>query len=480
MRRLDQTRGAVMVARVRRPIMGMELGRSRSSIFLASLLLALGVALPTLGDMSGAPPVEPSSSQIQERSAEFQDLTSGKISPPTIQLKDLDKEWRRIVVNEQQDRNNDPYGYGMRNPMYQEILADLGIGVYYTKSQTVTLGGETYLIAYRIQNNLTRQDIQDIMQQIYGGHGAGEEPMRTGQRKFPADTPLKLSLLNLRTTGNLIDVRAFDPKSEIMGPRDVIEASNENLRRIGRFVTRLSQIERYGVRGLPMNDVNTARNAFRNYFHAPMSIFVHPQSRDPYRPNTALAGKRLPLISNRAKLVAFYEPRPGSDGKRGVVFLDGHVERVPEARWTTVKSTKPQGVTARQIDALSLRNLQQLGRQLTMYARRRGGSLPPMHDARTVRQALASYYGYGNDSLYTHPTTKAPYRPNAGLSGRKMNEIANAAKVVAFYEADLGSDGKRGVVFLDGHVERVPQSKWKQVKEVAAQMKQTTKAKTSA
>ena len=165
MRRLDQTRAALLMPRASRPLMGMEPAGAHPVALLMSLLLALllalGMAFPACSETTEPASVEPGSGQIQERSAEFQELTSGKISPPTIQLKDLNKEWRRIVVNEQQDRTNDPYGYGgMRNPMYQEVLTDMGVGVYYTKSQTVTLGGETYLIAYRIQNNLTRQDLQ--------------------------------------------------------------------------------------------------------------------------------------------------------------------------------------------------------------------------------------------------------------------------------------------------------------------------------
>lgn len=433
--------------------------------FIAPLLLTFGLALSSLApaahSQDSAPPAGP------DGNSRFEQLTSGKSSPPTIKLKGLTKEWRRITVNTQ-DTGMERYYGGFQGPLLQELLADMGVGVYYTRGQSVTLGNETYLIAYRIKRNITQQEMQDMMQNLYGGHGA--QPARTGPKKFPPDTTLMLSLLNLRTTGSLNDLRPFDPQREIMGPRDVIEASNENLKQIGRYLPKMSQFERYGVRGLPMRDVKTARNAFRNYFHAPLSIFVHPQTGQPYRPNTALAGRRLSLIANRARLVAFSEPRSGTDGKRGVVFLNGRVERVPESKWTTVSRVKPQELEPKEIDALSLNNLKQLGAGLLRYPRRRGGVLPPMNDIAAVRRALNSI-GQWNAPFLLHPKTREPYRPNPALSGKKLAKIANRARLAACYEARPGADGRRGVVFLDGHVERVPQSQWNRVKDIKVQMK---------
>jgi hypothetical protein len=406
------------------------------------------------------PAITPAAAPL-ERNIAFEQLISRSVAPATLRFKDLNSQWRRLVINNQ--GNNDSYAYALRfgMPMFQDMLADLGIGVYYSKLQTVTLGDETYLIAYRVQNEMTQQELQMAMQRMYGRHGHGEDDAPQGPRRHAPDTPLSLSLLNLRTSGSLQDIQTFDSSREILRPQDIIELSTANLRRIGGYFPRMSRFEQNGMRGLPLRDATEARLAFHNFFHAPDEIFLHPGTREPYRPNTMLAGKRLSLLGNSKQLVAFYEPRVGSDGKRGAVFLNGVVERIPEWQWKSVIGRRPAGLSARQIETLSMKNLQQLGRQLRRYASYTNGSLPPMKDAATVRRALSSYFD--NAIPHAHPTTKAAYRPNPALSSLKLRNIANAKQLVAFYEATPGSDGKRGAVFLDGHIERVSSARWARV-----------------
>jgi prepilin-type processing-associated H-X9-DG protein len=36
----------------------------------------------------------------------------------------------------------------------------------------------------------------------------------------------------------------------------------------------------------------------------------------------------------------FAEATPGTDAMRGVLFLDGHVERVPDERWQRLQNVK--------------------------------------------------------------------------------------------------------------------------------------------
>lgn len=452
--------------------------RFQNQTFLLPLF-TLGLVVPTHAQSGDSVPAANGTS-ARSMGAEgtgvgFAQLSSGKIAAPVLQLKNLNKTWRRVMVGAGGQTPSPFYG-GMQGPMFQEILSDLGVGVYYTQWQSITLGNETYLIAYRLDSQVTQQEIQQAFQQMYGGHGHGQDDAPLdGPRRFGPNTRLKLSLLNLRASGSLTDIRAFDASRELLRPVDIIEASNDNLRRLGRYFPQMARFERQGMRGLPMQNVTAARNAFRNFFHAPERIFLHPETRDPYRPNTALAGKRWALISNRAKVVGFYEAQPGSDKKRGVVFLDGRVERVPEWQWKTVKAALPKGLEPREIDRLSLKSLQQLARQVRRYSQYRG-VLPPMKDAATVRRALAPYGGY-NNSDYAHPVSKAAYRPNPALGGKRLNDIANAAQLVAFYEAAPGADGKRGAVFLDGHAERIEAARWNRVRNIAVQMKRTASSK---
>jgi hypothetical protein len=394
-------------------------------------------------------------------------------SPATLRMKGLTNAWRRVVITESANRSN-PYGMNFGGPMFQDILADLGIGVYFTKWHSIEIGGETYLIAYRIDHNLTQGEVQAAIQQIYGGHHGVEDALPDGPRRFAPETPLRLSLLNLRTVGSLVDIQPFDAKRTLMQPADIIAASDDNLRRIGGYMSRLTQFDRYGMRGLPLRNVREARNAFHNFFHAPEALFAHPVTREAYQPNTALAGKRVQNISTRAELVVFYEARPGSDGKRGVVFLDGHIDRVPEWQWAQVKARQPKGLTTPEINALSARNLGRLGRRLRNYARSSNGVLPVMTSAYTTRRSMMQRLGWENGEAWSHPVTKQNYRVNTALSKRSLKEITNQAQVVAFYESTPAKDGTIGAVFLDGRVARIPQARWARVKAVAIQSKPTT------
>ena len=395
----------------------------------------------------------------------FSQLSTAKIAPARLQLKNLNAGWQRMTVESDE---NDPlaaiYG-GFRGPAFADALTEAGIGVYFTRGQTATLGSETFLVAYRVETNMTAQDIQNLFRNI-GGHGNNAGAM--APRKFPPDTTLLLSLLNLRTIGSLKDVRPFNAKSEIMGPSDVIELSNENLQELGRLLTQLSQTNRYGQQTPPLRDPATLRRTLDRYFHPRLTIFVHPQTKEPYRTNALLARDSVRLASNRSRLVAIYEAKPGTDGKYGTVFLDGHVERIPASRWKAVRSVVPQKPVDSEIRRLSNVNLKQLHSQLVRFARSNGGRLPSMRDAGTTRREFNRRLGNYNAAYFNHPITREAYRPNAELSGKTLKQIANPSRVVAFYEPTPASNNTRGAVFLDGRIERIPTANWSRARAVRA------------
>lgn len=405
--------------------------------------------------------------QNAEKSA-FDQLAAQNVAPSQVLIKDLTKNWRRVIVERDDDNTMAGiYGMGRRNVVFQQKLAEMGLGVYYTKGQTVSLGTETFLIAYRIQNEMTPNELNAMFRNMYGGHGENAPP--PGPQKWAPNTPLRLALLNLRTTGSLTDLRPFDPEREIMGPRDVTAASDRNLEQLGRYLTQLIQNQRQN-RGyppeLPLRNIADARNIFTRYFHAPTTIYAHPQSKETYRTNAALTKKKAKNLMNSAQLVAFYEAKPGTDLKRGATFLDGRVERIPEWKWKSVISRQPQLPSEGDYQKMSLENLQKLATQLRRYVRVSGGKLPVMTNAGTTRQALSRSLGIYNASFFNHPKTGQAYRPNAALSGLKWSAIRNPAQLVAFYEVGLGNDGKRAAVFLDGHTAQVPEADWKGIKAV--------------
>lgn len=81
-----------------------------------------------------------------------------------------------------------------------------------------------------------------------------------------------------------------------------------------------------------------------------------------------------------------------------------------------------------------------------------------MQNTAALKKALTDYLK--SETAYVHPESKEPYQPNPNLSDKKWEDISNRAESVALYEASLASDATRGVLFLDGHVERMIESKW--------------------
>jgi hypothetical protein len=107
-------------------------------------------------------------------------VLSGNSVPTSIKLKDLTPEWRAMSTNGQFEFGN-----------FQAFINVFGGGAfatnYYTKGQTVSIGSETYIVAYSL---LSLVD------------------------KVSPEMPLNLSLLNLKTIGSMSNIRAFETLSE--------------------------------------------------------------------------------------------------------------------------------------------------------------------------------------------------------------------------------------------------------------------------
>lgn len=286
---------------------------------LATVLLAM-VSLSTLR-------VEGAGSKAEITT--FKDLLSGSTIPLTLQLKDLTSEWRRINAGNAGDSSGMSRVYAMYG------LA-AGGGSCYTKGETVTVEGETYLIAYRIQ---TKQ--VDVMAMMRGG--MGNKPPEP-EKPTPEST-LVLSLLHLRTAGSISDVRPFNLEAELAGgdtsaagleeARDKAAkaAGLQNLRDLGQALLAYS---RDGDKTLPqMKDAESACKALEPYTKN-KNACAPPDSKELYQPNISLSGKKMSDIEKPEEVVAFYEKKAAND-TRGVLYLDGRVERVAESKWAALK-----------------------------------------------------------------------------------------------------------------------------------------------
>ena len=110
-------------------------------------------------------------------------VLSGNSVPTSIELKKITPEWRAMSTNGQFEFGN-----------FQAFIGIFGGGAlattYYTKGQTVSIGSETYIVAYSLLS---------IVEKV-----------------TPA-TLLNLSLLNLKTIGTMSNIRAFETVSETKG-----------------------------------------------------------------------------------------------------------------------------------------------------------------------------------------------------------------------------------------------------------------------
>jgi hypothetical protein len=107
-------------------------------------------------------------------------ILSGNSVPTSIKLRDLTPEWRAMSTNGQVEIGN-----------FQALVGLFGGGAfannYYTKGQTVNVGSETYIIAYSLISL---------------------------PEKITPELSLTLSLLNLKTSGSMSNIRVFETVAE--------------------------------------------------------------------------------------------------------------------------------------------------------------------------------------------------------------------------------------------------------------------------
>jgi prepilin-type processing-associated H-X9-DG protein len=120
------------------------------------------------------------------------------------------------------------------------------------------------------------------------------------------------------------------------GPREMgqVVSSVRNLRHLG--IAFAIYVQDYDDRLPPMTNPAVVKRALFPYAKSEF-VFVHPTTREPYQPIPALSHRKLASIEQPEKVVAFYEAHPLTDGTRGVLFVDGHATRVPEATWPELK-----------------------------------------------------------------------------------------------------------------------------------------------
>jgi len=177
---------------------------------------------------------------VMGQSSDFQQLLSGKEFPLTLSLKELNGDWRRLSIGGA-DAAKGGMGDMMSQLMQMGMMSEMGknkgkedpagamlglslLGglfggggeskepVYYTKGQTVTVGGETFLIAYRYQ-----KPAMNFMQMAAAAqkNGQGPDPGQMTAGKLSPESSLAISLINARNIASLNDIRPFNMEQEI-------------------------------------------------------------------------------------------------------------------------------------------------------------------------------------------------------------------------------------------------------------------------
>jgi prepilin-type processing-associated H-X9-DG protein len=228
---------------------------------------------------------------------------------------------------------------------------------FYTRGDTIRAGSETYLIAYR-QKSEVPTDARMRRQMMADDDGDGVPNSREAgapDQKLRPDAVLTLSLLNLRTLGNLDDVRGFDPAKEVLSAAEAKKLASEqdtvgsmnNLRQIGLGM--MQYMQDYDAQFPPMRSAQsqaeitaptpgkpiTVQQALQPYVRS-TKIFSHPRTRELYVPNIAVSGVSESSLESSAQTVAFWEKSPAPDGRRAVLYLDGHVKRELETEWPQI------------------------------------------------------------------------------------------------------------------------------------------------
>ena len=261
----------------------------------------------------------------QNQNTDFKQLLSGSGVPLTLTLKDMDGGWRRLSLSTSS---------GAADPTQAYLALYIGgtTNTYYTKGDTVTVAGETFLIAYHRQIKI---DLQALMK---SGTDLPKVPTLT------PDTPLSLFLMNLRSLSTLTDIQPFSLDQEISAANappdppadaDPAQTSLSNLKQIGLGL--MQYVQDYDEKLPPMKSAAVAKKALSPYVKND-SVFQNPQTHEPYLPNTSLSGRSLATFERPSDMVIYYEASPAPDGTRSVVFLDGHVKRIPEAQWPALKA----------------------------------------------------------------------------------------------------------------------------------------------
>jgi hypothetical protein len=292
-------------------------------------ILAIGLAF--LATLLAAP--------ARAQQEQIAGIFSGTVAPVTMTFKEITEDWKRFTLG------SSGSGSGLESMITMAMQAHAGEGAalfsalnaYYTRGQTVTMGEETYLIAYRLFRPGSDMLLNTMFMRVMGE--VDDEESDEDSMLITEDSPLHLCLLNIKAAGHFLDITPAEPQREVAAITEMQEKQSADALQ-ERSMNNLRQV----VVALLMHaqDHDEQFPTFKTHFDLEMlnldeEIAVHPVTKEPYHVNLALNGKSLGMIQDPARVPALYEATPWPDGSHVIAFLDGHIEHVDAEEWEYLK-----------------------------------------------------------------------------------------------------------------------------------------------
>jgi hypothetical protein len=136
---------------------------------------------------------------------ELQSIISGQNTPLSIQLQNLDNSWRKISISGR-------YEMGDLIKSWSELFGMNSYdNTYYTQGKTITIGNQTYIIAYRIPSSGEAMTLESLLN-VFGNSDCDS---KTLPPVLTATTSVSLALLNLESMGSLNNIKPVNIQEEI-------------------------------------------------------------------------------------------------------------------------------------------------------------------------------------------------------------------------------------------------------------------------
>lgn len=252
---------------------------------------------------------------VSTQNTTWKDVMAGRVVPLTMKGGDLGASWRSFLVGRGTDVPSLMLGeYGLTDLL-----------VFYSNGEVVSIIGQDYLVAYNRHISIGTSDLDE----------PGALKKTVLETRLKRDSPLYLSLLNVRLTDAFTQMRAFDPTVFDIGSPDNEALSQSNLKELANAIIQYSM----GYDGVypPMQNMYSLKRTLQPIYIKLDEVFLQPGSKTFYVPNASLSRKQALKIMNVTNFASIYEAQADNDGKRGVGFTNGSVKRVTQSEWLKIK-----------------------------------------------------------------------------------------------------------------------------------------------